>query len=261
MNNVEKKEIGSGQYLYIIKILEDNYAYVLSWDNQALVVDPGEAEPILTLLENEGLTLINILVTHYHDDHTGGVQTLKKKTGCHVIGPDDERIPQLEQTVGEGEELLFGPFDIEVFSTPGHTKFHVIYFFRDLHLLFSGDTLFGGGCGRLTEGTPQEMWNSLEKISGLPDNTEIYCGHEYTVKNLEFALSIEPNNQQVKQRLEEAKKLQSEGKSTVPSVLAIEKQTNPFLRVGTRALQEALGLKETDPSSLFAHIRELKDKF
>ena len=261
MGIVNKKNLGDGRVLYQVKILEDNYAYVLSWDQEALVVDPGEGAPIYTLLEEEELSLKNILITHYHDDHTAGNEFLKKKTGCHIIGPNDERIPELEQSIDDGEELLFGPFSIEVLSTPGHTKPHVVYFFRDLHLLFSGDLLFAGGCGRLFEGTPQEMWRSLEKVMALPDDTEIYCGHEYTLKNLEFALSIEPNNSDVKARLEEVKKLNLEGKPTVPSTLAIEKKTNPFLRVKSTTLQEDLGVSDTDPATLFSHIRELKDKF
>ncbi|MCB1107442.1 MAG: hydroxyacylglutathione hydrolase [Chlamydiia bacterium] len=258
MTIVDKKKIGEGQTLYQLRILEDNYTYLLSWDQKALVVDPGEEEPITKLLETEKLTLINILVTHHHVDHTGGIEALTKKYGCHVIGPDDNRIPKLEQSVAEGEELLFGPFKIEVYSTPGHTKPHVIYFFPDLHLLFSGDLLFGGGCGRLFEGTPQEMYSSLEKVLALPDDTMIYCGHEYTVKNLEFAASLEPNNPAIQKRLEEAKRCVSEGKSTVPSTLREEKETNPFLRVDTQALQKAAGV--SDPISLFAHIRTLKDQ-
>ena len=261
MTVIEKKEVAEGQYLYQLQILEDNYTYLLTWDKNALVVDPGEAEPILDLLDKEDLKLINILVTHYHDDHTGGIETLTKKTACHVIGPDDNRVPKLEQSVDEGEELMFGPFAIKVFSTPGHTKPHIVYFFRELHLLFSGDLIFAGGCGKLFEGTPQEMWNSLEKILALPDDTMIYCGHEYTVKNLEFAVSLEPNNEKLQKRLEEAKKQQAEGNPTVPSTLAEEKETNPFLRVKTEALQKALGITDTDPAFLFAHIRKLKDEF
>ncbi|MCB1109930.1 MAG: hydroxyacylglutathione hydrolase [Chlamydiia bacterium] len=260
MTFIEKKEIGDGQFLYQLQILSDNYTYVLTWDQNALVVDPGEADPILDLLEKEQLNLVNILVTHYHDDHTGGIEALTKKTECHVIGPDDSRVPKLEQSVAEGEELVIGPFQIEVFSTPGHTKPHLVYFFRALHLLFSGDLLFTGGCGRLFEGTPQEMWNSLEKVLALPDDTLVYCGHEYTVKNLEFALSVDPDNEALKKRLEEAKKRRSEGKSTVPSTLAEEKVTNPFLRVKSQEFQKALGLSDTDPALTFAHIRQLKDE-
>lgn len=258
---VSQKDLGEGRTLYQLKILEDNYTYILSWGKDALVVDPGESAPILELLEKEGLTLVNILVTHYHDDHTGGIKALVDKTECHVIGPDDERVPKLEQSVDEGEELVFGPFEIEVYSTPGHTKPHVVYFFRDLHLLFSGDLLFAGGCGRLFEGSPDEMWNSLEKVLALPNDTMIYCGHEYTETNLKFANSIEPKNLAIQKRLDQVQKLSSEGKATVPSTLGIEKETNPFLRAKTEELQEALGLLGSDPATVFAHVRELKDNF
>ncbi|MBF5059739.1 hydroxyacylglutathione hydrolase [Candidatus Neptunochlamydia vexilliferae] len=253
----EKKTLGENQYLYQLKVLEDNYTYVISWDQNALVVDPGEGEPILKLLEEENLTLKNILITHYHDDHTGGVELLKKKTECRVIGPEDERIPDLDQSVDDGEELLFGPFSIEVFSTPGHTKPHLIYFFRDLHLLFTGDLLFTGGCGRLFEGTLEEMWNSLEKVLALPDDTAIYCGHEYTVANLEFAATVEPDNAALQKRLEEAKKKDV----SVPSTLAEEKATNPFLRVQEESLQKGVNMVGQEPAAVFAHIRALKDNF
>lgn len=261
MTFIEKKEVGEGQFLYQIKTLNDNYTYLLTWDNKALIVDPGEAGPVLDLLEKEELDLVNILITHYHEDHTGGVETLMKKEGCHVIGPDDSRVPKLEQSVDEGEELLFGPFQIKVLSTPGHTKPHIVYFFPQLMILFSGDLLFAGGCGRCFEGTPQEMWNSLEKVLALPDETLIYCGHEYTIKNLEFALSLEPNNQAIQERLEKAKELQAQGKPTVPTTLAEEKETNPFLRVKSQDFQKALGIEDSDPTSIFAHIRKLKDAF
>ncbi|MDN3509668.1 MAG: hydroxyacylglutathione hydrolase [Candidatus Neptunochlamydia sp.] len=216
MNLVSKKDLGEGRVLYQIKILEDNYTYVLAWGHEVFVVDPGGGKPVLALLDEKELTLRNILINHYHQDHTGGNEFLEKKTECLVIGPDDERVPKLEQSVDDGEELIFGPFSIDVLSTPGHTKPHVVYFFRDLHLLFSGDLLFSADCGCLFEGTPQEMWHSLEKVLALPDGIEIYCGHEYTLENLQFALSIEPNNEAVKHRLEEVKNLIAEGRPTIP---------------------------------------------
>jgi len=261
MNTLTKKQLGENQELFQLRVLEDNYTYILSWGDKALVVDPGEGKEVLALLEKEELTLENILITHYHADHTGGNELLKKKTDCKVIGPEDERVPELDRSVDDGEELIFGPFSIEVLSTPGHTKSHVVYFFRDLHLLFSGDLLFSGGAGRLFEGSPQDMWRSLEKVMALPDDTAIYCGHEYTVKNLEFAHQIEPNNADVNARLEQAKKLTQEVKPTIPSFLADEKRFNPFLRVHCQSLREALGMPDADPVTVFEHLRELKDKF
>ncbi|MDJ0652236.1 MAG: hydroxyacylglutathione hydrolase [Simkaniaceae bacterium] len=260
MSLAGKKDLGEGRALYQIKILEDNYTYVLARDREAFVVDPGDGKPVLALLEEKKLTLKNILITHYHRDHTGGNECLKQKTGCVVIGPEDERIPGLQQTIGDKEELIFAPFFLEVISTPGHTKPHVIYFLRDLHLLFSGDLLFSGGCGRLFEGTPEQMWHSLEKVLILPENTEIYCGHDYTLKNLQFALAIEPNNEAIQHRLETVKNLIAEGRSTIPSTLAIEKKTNPFLRVSDPKLQQALGVSDTDPITIFTHIRKCRDE-
>ncbi|MCB1084547.1 MAG: hydroxyacylglutathione hydrolase [Chlamydiia bacterium] len=257
----EKINLGSDQYLYQLKILEDNYVYILTWDKNALVVDPGEGEVVQAFLDEHQLKLENILITHFHSDHTNGIEHLMKKCGCHVIGPDDTRVPHLGQSVADGEELVFGPFEIEVFSTPGHTHPHIVYFFRELHLLFPGDLLFGAGCGRLFEGSPKEMFDSLQKVAALPDDTAIYCGHEYTVKNLEFAHSIEPDNAAVKQRLEKAKKAVTEGKGTVPSTLALEKETNPFLRASNPALQRALQMEGKDPLEIFTHLRSLRDQF
>jgi len=260
MDKLEKKRLGKeGQFLFIVPALEDNYMYILSWGQNALVVDPGEGKKVFGILEEQGLKLTNILITHHHHDHTGGNEYLQKKTDCHIIGPEDDRIPYLEQSVDDGEELLFGPFTIEVIATRGHTKPHLVYFFRDLNLLFGGDLLFGAGCGRLLEGTAEEMWHSLEKISYLPDDTDIFFGHEYTLKNLEFAHHIEPNNQEVLQRLEKVRKMRSEGKLTVPTTLSEEKKTNPFLRASTSAMKDALAMPDSEGLEVFAHLRSLKD--
>ena len=262
MDNVEKKQIGEGgQHLYIVPAMEDNYIYLLSWDKHALVVDPGDGKVVLSLIEDEGLTLTNILITHYHEDHTGGNDYLKKKTECAVIGPEDNRVSCLEQSVAGGEELLFGPFIIEVIATPGHTKPHVVYFFRDLNLLFGGDLLFGAGCGRVLEGTTQEMWLSLNAVLKLPEDTNIFFGHEYTQKNLEFAHHIEPKNEDVVKRLEEVRKLRSEGKPTVPTTLAVEKKTNPFLRADTPEMKEAVAMPDASGLEVFIHLRKLKDNW
>ncbi|MCB1115510.1 MAG: hydroxyacylglutathione hydrolase [Chlamydiia bacterium] len=257
MSGVNTKDLGEGRTLYQLKILEDNFTYILSWGEDALVIDPGDGKKVLQFFSENHLRLKDILVTHYHEDHTGGIPFLVENGGCHVIGPDDERVPKLEQSVDDGEELIIGPLTIEILATPGHTKPHIIYFFRELRLLFTGDLLFGGGCGRLFEGSPEEMWHSLEKVMALPDDTEIYCGHDYTLKNLEFALSIEPDNEAVKRRLESVKQLDTVGAS---SSLSVEKKTNPFLRAKDPLLQKALGMTSADPIAVFAKIRELKDK-
>jgi hydroxyacylglutathione hydrolase len=261
MNMALKKQIGEDQQLIQLRILEDNYVYVLTWDTYALIVDPGDGKQALELLSEENLTLKNILITHYHYDHTGGNEVIKKKTDCRIIGPEDDRIPEMDRSVDDEEELFCGPFTVEVIATPGHTKPHVVYFIRDLHLLFSGDLLFSGGCGRLFEGTAQEMWHSLEKVRTLPDDTAIYCGHEYTVKNLMFACDIEPDNKEIQAHLQKAQELVAMGKSTIPSSLAIEKKINPFLRTHEEALRQALGMPSADPITVFAHLRGLRDKF
>jgi len=262
MDNVEKRQIGEGDhYLYIVPALEDNYIYLLSWEKTALVVDPGEGKKVLTILEDADLQLSSILTTHHHADHTGGNEILVKKTDCHVIGPDDNRVPKLEQSVDDGEELVFGPFTIEVIATPGHTKPHVSYFFRELNLFFGGDLIFGAGCGRLLEGTHEELWSSLQKVLAFPEETEIFFGHEYTLKNLEFAHHIEPKNGDVEKRLEEVRKLRDEGKSTVPTTLAEEKKTNPFLRANTPEMKEALAMPQATGLEVFTHLRTLKDNW
>lgn len=262
MDDIVKINLRSdNQFLFILPILEDNYAYVLSWNEHALVVDPGEGKCVLDFVESKRLKLTNILITHYHEDHTGGSAFLKKKTDCCVIGPEDKQIPELEHSVADHEELIFGPFTIVVIAAPGHTKSHVVYFFHDLKLLFSGDLIFGAGCGRLFEGSAEEMWHSLQKIMVLPDETSIFFGHEYTLKNLEFAHHIEPGNQEVVKRLEKVRKMRAEGQLTVPTTLDIEKKTNPFLRAETSEIKEAVGMSGARASQVFAHLRILKDSW
>ncbi len=259
MDGVEKKQIGTDQFLYVISALEDNYIYLLACADEVLVVDPGDGKKVLSVLEEEDLTLKTILITHHHGDHTGGNELLVKKVGCLVIGPEDQRIPYLEQSVADGEELLFGVFTIEVIATPGHANPHVAYFFRDRHLLFGGDLLFGAGCGRILEGTAQEMQESLAKIANLPDSTQIFFGHEYTLKNLEFAHFVEPENLDVQRRLEETFHLRKEGKSSTPTTLTIEKKTNPFLRIDTPELKKGIGMPDASPDQVFTHLRGLRD--
>lgn len=257
----EKIQLGyEDRYLIQIPALEDNFIYLLIWNSHALVIDPGDAKKVSSLLAKEHLQLKAILVTHYHSDHVGGNETLKRKTECDIIGPVDERIAGLDQSVDDGEELLFGPFTIEVLSTPGHTNPHVIYFFRDLHLLFSGDLLFGGGCGRIIEGTAEEMWTSLKKVMALPNDTLIYSGHDYTEKNLEFAYQLEPENIDIKLRLEKIIASRKGEKLQPPSTLEEEKKTNPFLRVHLQSIKDAVHLPNGSPLEVFTRLREMKDK-
>lgn len=204
------------------------------------------------------MQLTHILCTHHHDDHIGGAAILQDKTGCWVIGPSDSRISNLEQTVKEGDQVLIGPYIFEILDTPGHTNSHIVYFLKKEKMLFSGDLLFCGGCGRIFEGTAQQMWESLLKIKKLPDDTLIYPGHEYTLNNLKFALTLEPDNLDLQKRIQE---LSSRTKSTIPSTIECEKKTNPFLRANEVKLKENLQMSGGSDTDVFAKIRELKDSY
>ena len=261
MENSIKTKIGADTFLFQIPILDDNYTYLLTWGSKCLCIDPGSAKEVMHVINEEKLELFSILVTHFHSDHTGGIAELKKKTECKVLGPVDDRIPELDHSVEEGEELDIGSFVIDVISTPGHTKPHIVYFFHDLDILFSGDTLFGAGCGKLFEGTPEEMWTSLQKIRQLPKETKIYCAHEYTQKNLEFALSLEKEHQGIAARLTAVKAQRERGEPTIPLVLEEELRTNPFLRADQVELKKAVGMEHSSDVNVFAKIRELKDTF
>jgi len=244
----------------IIPQLKDNYAYLIRYTNtKALVIDPAESNIIMNHLS--GFELTHILSTHHHTDHVSANLELQEKTGCWIIGPDDKRVPGVEQSVKEGDHLFIGKLIFDVIETPGHTSSHISYYLREPKALFCGDLLFCAGCGRLFEGTPSEMYHSLRKVCELPERTLIYPGHEYTLKNLEFASFVEPNNEATKKRLEKARLLRDDDKPTVPSTLKEEKETNPFLRVDVREIRETLNLtKETD-INVFAKLRELKDSY
>lgn len=245
----------------LIPALSDNYIYLLTWGVEGLVVDPAESAPVQAKVESLGIKLTTILITHHHADHVGGVEALKERYGCQVIGPNDSRVPCLDRGVSDGQPLMIGPHEVRVMETPGHTRSHVVYYFPDLKVLFSGDTLFTGGCGRLFEGTAEQMWLSLTKIASLPGDTRVYCGHEYTVTNLSFALDVEPGNQEVATRLAKARSLRADGRPTIPSTLAEERATNPFLRAHDRGLRAALHMDKASEIEVFAHLRALKDVF
>jgi hydroxyacylglutathione hydrolase len=234
----------------ILPAFSDNYMYLLEWGGEAVAVDPAEPGPVLNRLREQGLTLRAILNTHHHQDHVAGNEAVKAATGCRVIGPRDPRIPALDEPVGDGDEVEIGSLCFSVMGTPGHGRCDVSYVLASPPrppILWCGDTLFVGGCGRLFEGTPAAMWDSLQKLAALPEETQVYCGHEYTVDNLAFALSVEPQNEAVRARLEEVKALRGRNEPTVPSTLFLEKQTNLFLR-------------SPDVQS-FAELRARKDRF
>ncbi len=250
-----------------IPLLRDNYAYLVVCEktNEAAVVDPSEAEPVLSQVEKEKVKLKAILNTHHHRDHTGGNAGLLERLSIKVYGhrSDKERIPGLTHPLDEGDEIVIGELKARVLFIPGHTKGHVAYLFENK--LFCGDTLFTAGCGRLFEGTTEQMHNSLSRLQQLPPDTLVYCGHEYTEKNLQFALTVEPNNKKVAERLQRVRRLRAQGISTVPSTMAEERETNPFLRWDSEEIRNNLRKKfpdmPADPVSVFARVRQLKDQF
>ena len=247
-----------------IPALRDNYIYLLREPKSGAVgaVDPSVAGPVLDALKARGLKLTHVINTHHHPDHTGGNLELKAATGAIVVGPlaDRARIPGIDVAVGDGDSFKFGEEAATVFDVPGHTRGHIAYWFKDSQALFCGDTLFLMGCGRLFEGTPQQMWNSLGKLKTLPPATRVYCGHEYTQANARFALTVESKNAALIARAKQVDALRAEGKSTVPGTMADELATNPFLRTDQPALQQTMGAPG-DPVATFAAIRKAKDNF
>jgi len=249
----------------LVPLLTDNYGYLLhcAATGETAIVDPSEAAPVLAVLDAEGWRLSHILNTHHHPDHIGGNAELKAATGAVIAAPraDLHRIPNVDVPLGEGDRYTVGGSTAQVFAVPGHTSGHIAFWFEADQALFSGDTLFSLGCGRLFEGTPEEMWRSLGKLRALPDATRVYCGHEYTQSNARFALTIEPDNAALKARAAEIAALRAEGKPTIPSNLGVEKATNPFLRADVPAVQAALGLSGRPATETFAAIRRGKDNF
>jgi hydroxyacylglutathione hydrolase len=250
-----------------ILLLRDNYGYLLVCEKtqQAAIIDPSEAEPVLSRIESENVALKAILNTHHHRDHTGGNEGILTKHRAEVYGhkSDKGRIPGLTHGVDEGDEVKIGELQGKVLFIPGHTTGHVAYLFENN--LFCGDTLFTAGCGRLFEGTPEQMHASLKKLMALPDNTKVYCGHEYTESNLRFAISVEPKNPKLAARFERVRGLRARGTPTVPATLEEEKQTNPFLRWDSKEIQASVKsanpAARLDPVSVFTAVRKMKDAF
>lgn len=248
-----------------IPVLTDNYIYLLhdTASGSTAVVDPALSQPVLDELKHQGWRLDWILNTHHHSDHVGGNLELKAKTGCQVIAAnsDKDRIPRFDKGVDDGDVIKIGQYVAKVLATPGHTSGHIVYYFADAEALFCGDTLFSMGCGRLFEGSAEQMWQSLQKLKALPGDTRIYCAHEYTQANGRFALTVEPENQALQQRMIEVNQLRIENRSTVPSILQQELDTNPFLREDSLALQRQINREGGTPVSVFTEIRHLKDHF
>ncbi len=248
-----------------IAVLSDNYVYLLHDEasNITAVVDPAVEAPVSATLEAKGWSLDYILNTHHHHDHVGANLTLKELYNCVIAGPkaDAARIPGIDIALADGDSFMLGSSRATVFDVPGHTHGHIAWYFKDAHALFCGDTLFAMGCGRLFEGSPQQMLASLDKISKLPDDTDIYCAHEYTLANGTFALTVEPDNTALQCRMKQVQELRTAGSPTIPTTLAIEKATNPFLRASCDSLAANLGLAGHDRLEIFTKTRALKDSF
>ncbi len=245
----------------------DNYFWLVHNGHDALVVDPGEALAVLAALQSLGLRLAAILVTHHHPDHTGGVAALRDATGAHVAGPARERIPEPFQPLHGGDTLRALEHDWQVIDVPGHTAGHIAYYCPDFDgtpVLFCGDTLFSGGCGRLFEGTPAQMLASLDALAALPDDTRIYCAHEYTLSNLRFARAVEPDNPTLARYEQHCLALRELGQPTLPALLATERQINPFLRSREPAVRRAVQAWRAtapDDAAVFGALREWKNTF
>jgi hydroxyacylglutathione hydrolase len=220
-----------------IPVLSDNYVWLVHEprSGETIVVDPSVAEPVLAEAEARGWRIGQIWNTHWHPDHTGGNQAIKDATGCLVTGPAAEaaRIPTLDVQVAEGDTARLGGLTARVLEVPAHTAGHIAFHMPSEDLIFVGDTLFAMGCGRLFEGTADQMHSNLQRLSALPPQTEVYCAHEYTLSNGRFALSVEPKNEQLVQRMAEVEAARAAGEATVPTTIALERATNPFMRVSS----------------------------
>ncbi|MDQ0560904.1 hydroxyacylglutathione hydrolase [Rhizobium mesoamericanum] len=226
-------------------------------------IDAPDANAVEKAAVRRGWTITHILTTHHHTDHVEGNLALKEQYGCEIIGPVNEAvaIPGLDKTMADGDTFLFGDHTVQVIETPGHTAGHICYHFVDDKLLFAADTLFALGCGRLFERPAADMWHSLQKLAVLPDETAIYFGHEYTLSNARFALTIDPDNQRLILRAEEIEALRAENKFTIPTTLALEKETNPFLRAADPIIRRNLLMENKTNEEVFAEIRRRKDNF
>jgi hydroxyacylglutathione hydrolase len=243
-----------------IPIPYDNYAYCIAFGMDAVVIDASDAGPVLNCLEARHLTLRMILSTHHHGDHTGGNITLRKKTGCRIIG-GDRRIAGITHLVKDGEIVTEGSLPFEAISVPGHTAGCMAFCFKELSALFTGDTLFYAGCGRIFEGTAEKLYGSLKKLCALPPDTRIYCGHEYTLGNLLFAKSVEPDNGAIDERTVSARMLLDNGRPSGPSTLEQELATNPFLRVDRKTIRTITLLPDAPAEAVFSELRKRKDRF
>lgn len=255
------KSLDLYQFLY----LSDNYGFLVHdpESGATAAIDCGHAESYLQALNAKGWNLTEIWITHHHWDHTDGLIELKEKTGCLVRGPQERSAPinGLDKHFWDGDSFQFAGHEVKVIATPGHTTDMINYYLADENILFSGDTLFTLGCGRVFEGTPEMMWEGMQKLMQLPVNTRVYGSHEYTLANAKFALSIEPENEMLHARFLEFQTMREEGEATVPTTLEAELATNPFLRASNTTIREHLAMKNATDAEVFAEIRKRKDNF
>lgn len=243
----------------------DNFG-VLLHDPETLLtasIDAPEELAVVAAAERRGWKISHIFTTHHHPDHVEANLALKERYGLSIIGPAAEakKIPGIDRTVSDGSSFLFGSNPVKVIETPGHTAGHVCYHLPEAKLLFAADTLFALGCGRLFERPAGDMWASLQKLAALPDETVVYFGHEYTLSNARFALTVDPDNPRLVARHAEIEKARAEGRFTVPTTIGLEKETNPFLRAGDPAIRAVLGMEDATNEAVFAEIRRRKDNF
>ena len=246
----------------VVRLLLTPYLMILHRARALDAHNVPEAGPVIKALEREGWTLTDVLVTHHHHDHVGGIAELKQKYNCRVVAPHDRsgKIPEVGLRVRQGDVVKVGTLLARVLETPGHTLDHISYVFDDEKALFAADTLFSIGCGRVFEGNYPMMWDSLLKLRVLPDDFRLYCGHEYTAANVKFALTVEPDNAALKARAEEVARLRAAGKPTIPTLLGEEKKANVFLRADEPSVAAALRLKGASPADVFGELRERKNK-
>ena len=262
-NNGQRAGRGATE-IFQIPALSDNYVYILRQGALTAVVDPSAARGVIDFLEARGWKLDFIFNTHHHRDHVGGNLELQKRYGCEIYGneTDRARIPGLTRAVHAGESFRFGTEEVRVFGADGHTHGHIVYWLPESHALFCGDVIFSLGCGKLFEGTAEEMWVTLARLRELPDDTLVYCAHEYTLENSEFAIRVDAANPLLVERIAEASAQREAGKSTVPSTLGSEKAANPFLRPESASIQRAVKLGADEPLwKIFGATRALKDAF
>lgn len=249
--------------IHVLPILADNYTFILECDGDVAVIDPGEASPILKFLNENKLSLNKILCTHHHADHVAGNLELKKETRCQIYAAfhDKKRIPGIDKSINSGDTIKIGSSEAIIISSWGHTQGQISYFFAKEKKLFSGDSLFSGGCGRLFEGTALEMSETFHKFSQLDDNVEVYFGHEYTENNLNFARTVDSNNQNLRNYQTEVQEKRKQGLATIPSTIFLEKQINPFMRCNNLEIKKALLMENANAVEIFTKLRQLKDQY